>query len=82
MQVKSHGMPMSGIDYNRCTNNINNNNSYNSQLANSFLNKSSPTRNNPPTLDIVGKVRLNIQCLLINFVNSIAIRNHLTLTLI
>lgn len=56
MQVKSHGISISNSnDFNRC--NSNNNNSYNSQLVNSFLNKSSPTRSNPPSLDIVGKVR-------------------------
>lgn len=56
MQVKTHGISVSNSnDFNRC-NNSNNNNSYNSQLVNSFLNKSSPTRSNPPSLDIVGKV--------------------------
>lgn len=60
MQVKTHGIPISG-DYNRCNNNSNNNSSYGSQLVNSFLNKSSPTRNNPPPmLDIVGKVSRNV----------------------
>lgn len=56
MQVKSHGLAIS--DFNNCNNN--NNSTYNSQLVNSFLNKSSPTRNHPPPLmDIVGKVILH-----------------------
>lgn len=56
MQVKSHGLAIS--DYNSCNNNNNNSNTYSSQLVNSFLNKSSPTRHHPPPLlDIVGKVR-------------------------
>lgn len=59
MQVKSHGLAIS--DYNGCNNNNNNSNTYSSQLVNSFLNKSSPTRHHPPPLlDIVGKVMVKI----------------------
>lgn len=57
MQVKSHGLAIS--DYSSCNNNNNNSNTYSSQLVNSFLNKSSPTRHHPPPLlDIVGKVTI------------------------
>lgn len=59
MQVKSHGLAIS--DYSNCNNNNNNSNTYSSQLVNSFLNKSSPTRHHPPPLlDIVGKVMVKI----------------------
>lgn len=58
--MKSHGIHLGSNDYNRLNNNISNSSSYNTQLVNSFLNKSSPTRNNSSSLDIVGKVSTNI----------------------
>lgn len=63
LQVKSQGLAIS--DYNSCNNNNNNNtsNTYTSQLVNSFLNKSSPTRHPPPPLlDLVGKVNYWMLC--------------------
>lgn len=66
MQVKSHGIHLGSNEYSRLNNNSINSSSYNSQLVNSFLNKSSPTRNNSSSLDIVGKVRIYIPEQIIN----------------
>lgn len=57
MQVKSHGINLGINDYSRPNNSSNiSSSSFNSQLVSSFLNKSSPTRSNSSSLDIVGKV--------------------------